>query len=687
MKKIFPAVIALLAIQVAHAQSNIDPQSIDIVRDSFGVPHIYAPTDAAVAYGLAWANAEDDFKTIQQSYCAAKSMLGLYTGKQGATIDYVVHLIQARELVNEKYETDISPAYKAVLQGYCDGINAYARQHRSEVLVKKLFPVTPQDILTYSVLQLFISCGGDKALQRIYAGAVPTLSYLAPGGSNAFAFNSSKTTDGQVYLNINSHQPLEGPVSWYEAHLCSEEGWNILGALFPGAPEILTGCNEYLGWGHTVNNPDKLDMYQLELNPDNKLQYKFDGHWETLEEKTVRLRVKVAGIGIRVKRKIYKSKYGPTVITGRGAFSVRTPALFTIRALEQWYHMNKARNFTEFYSALRMESIPGYNIVYADRYDTIFYISNGLMPLRNKAYNWRSTLPGNTSKTLWSTFYPVTALPQLINPSSGYLFNSNHSPFNASAPQDNIKREDYDATMGYETHDNNRSIRFMNLIEQYGKLSYEDFKRIKYDMQLPVQHLAYQVNTDTLFLLNTEDDEGTDAVIATLKNWDRKAAAGSKGAAMFSIALYYTAGRLQKDWRSVQTLNTGQCREICRYVYDYLVQNFGSTDVTLGDYQLLVRGNKTLPLPGIPDVIASMSSKPWKNGRVKGDQGESYIELVRFTDNGPLIETINCYGASNRPGSAHYDDQMELFVQQRTKKMTLNKDEVYKTAEKIYHPR
>ncbi|WP_448980029.1 penicillin acylase family protein, partial [Klebsiella pneumoniae] len=112
-------------------------------------------------------------------------------------------------------------------------------------------------------------------------------------GSNAFAFNSAKTTDGDVYLDINAHQPLEGPVAFYEAHLCSEEGWNILGANFPGAPSILHGVNENLGWAHTVNNPDKLDVYQLEINPNNKLQYKFDGNWETLEEKSAPLKVKI----------------------------------------------------------------------------------------------------------------------------------------------------------------------------------------------------------------------------------------------------------------------------------------------------------------------------------------------------------------------------------------------------------
>ena len=276
--------------------AQFNANTIDIVRDKYGVPHIFGKTDPEVAYGLAWAHAEDDFTTIQQSLLAGKSMLASYVGKKGASIDYIIHLLRIPELVEEKYETDLSPAFKRVLEGYCAGLNAYAAKHPGEVLLKKAFPMTPKDMVQYSVLQLCVLSGADKALASIFGGTVPLLENYKTAGSNAFAFNSHKTTDGQVYLDINAHQPLEGPVAFYEAHLCSEEGWNIIGANFPGAPSILHGCNEYLGWAHTVNAPDKLDVYQLEINPANKLQYKFDGQWEVLEEKNAPLKVKIAGI-------------------------------------------------------------------------------------------------------------------------------------------------------------------------------------------------------------------------------------------------------------------------------------------------------------------------------------------------------------------------------------------------------
>jgi acyl-homoserine-lactone acylase len=680
MKKSILLLSFSLLVLSLSAQFNIN--KIEIVRDSFGVPHIFAPTDAEVAYGLAWAHAEDDFYTIQQSYMAGKALLGAYKGKEGATIDYIVHLMRIKELVAAKYESDISPAYKRLLEGYAAGFNAYAKAHPKEVLLKKLFPITPKDMLQYSVLQLCVLSGADGTLKSIFGNTVPVLDDMKPGGSNAFAFNSRKTTDGQTYLAINSHQPLEGPVSWYEAHLQSEEGWNIIGANFPGAPTILSGVNEYLGWAHTVNEPDKLDVYQLSINPNNKLQYLFDGQWETLEEKTANLKVKVSGIRIGVKRKVYWSKYGPTVITERGTFSIRMPAQMDIRGLEEWYWLNKAKNFTEFKKALNMMAIPGYNIVYADRYDTIYYLSNGRIPVRDKMYNWRGTLPGNTSKTLWTEIHPLENLPQVLQPSSGFVYNTNHSPFHATEGPDNFKLSDL--TMGYETLENNRSMRFAELIKQYDKVSYEDFKRIKYDGRYP-EKFSFAIDIDSLFMLNASQYPALADLIHQLKQWDRNSDIQNTGATIFAH-INYQIYALARQGKRPAILTTPICISLLENTRKDLMQYFGKTNVPLGDYQKHVRGDKSIPLPGLPDVLTAMYSVTWKNGMVKGNQGESYIELARFTKDGPIIESINTYGASAKKGSPHYTDQMEMFAAQKTKKMSLKKEDAYKNAIRVYHP-
>lgn len=665
-----------------HSQAQINPSKIDIIRDKYGVPHIFGKTDPEVAYGLAWAHAEDDFTTIQQSLLAGKAMLAQYQGKKGASIDYIVHLLRIPELVEERYESDLAPDFKKLLEGYCAGLNAYAAKHPKEVLLKKAFPVTPKDMVQYSVLQLCVLSGADKALAAIFGGTVPLLENYKTQGSNAFAFNSNKTTDGNVYLAINAHQPLEGPVAFYEAHLSSEEGWNILGANFPGAPSILHGVNEHLGWAHTVNEPDKLDVYQLEINPENKTQYKFDGKWEILEERVAHLKVKLAGLKINVKKKAYWSKYGPTIITDRGTFSIRMPAQMDIRGLEQWYRFNKAKNFTEFKAAVNMKAIPGYNIVYADKYDTIYYISNGRIPVRDKNYNWKATLPGNTSATLWNQLHPIEALPQVLQPKSGFVYNTNHSPFHSTEGPENPMVKDI--TMGYETLENNRSKRFEEMLKPLNKVNYEDFKRIKFSRQFP-SNFYFPYNIDTLFMLDETKYTDIADLISNLKSWDKIGNAESIGAGTFFM-ITHTVYDNRAVYLKQKTITENQAVEILRAAKNKMLAGFNRTNLQLGDIQKLVRGNMVLPLPGLPDVLAPMYSIPHKDGMYKGNQGDAYIELVRFTKDGPIIESINVYGASARKDSPHYTDQMEMYVKQQTKKMTLDKATVYQQAAKKYNP-
>ncbi len=679
-KKLLLVCFCLLSLKSLFAQ--FDPTKIDIVRDKYGVPHIFGKTDAEVAYGLAWASAEDDFKTSQQSLMAGKAVLASYKGKEGAQIDYIVHLLRIPELVAEKYDSDLSPDFKKLLEGYCAGMNAYAAKHPKEVLMRKIFPVTPKDMIQYSVLQLCVLSGADKALGSIFKGTIPLLENYKAAGSNAIAMNSRKTADGQVYLDINAHQPLEGPVAFYEAHLCSEEGWNIIGANFPGAPCILHGCNENLGWAHTVNAPDKLDVYQLEINPSNKLQYKYDGNWETLETRTAKLKVKVSGIILPINKKTYWSKYGPTIITERGTFAIRMPAQMDIRGLEQWFRFNKAKNFTEFKAALDMLAIPGYNIMYADRFDTIFYISNGRIPIRDPKFKWNNTLPGNTSATRWTALHPLADLPQVLQPKSGFLYNTNHSPFHATEGTDNAIVKD--PTMGYETNENNRSKRMAELISQHDKISFEDFKRIKFDHQYPSQ-FAFPTNIDSLFLLKpTEHPEIAD-LINQLNSWDKNGSVESVGAGTF-ILIEAAIYKNKSQYFTNKPITAEQAVTIITGVKESMMRDFGRTNLALGDVQKLVRGDKAIPLPGLPDVLAAMYSIPYKNGMLKGNQGDAYIELVRFTKDGPIIESINTYGASAHADSPHYTDQMEMYTKQQTKKMSLDKKTVYANAEKIYHP-
>lgn len=683
MKKGLLLVISILFTITGFSQTKVDPSKIDIVRDSFGVPHIFAKTDAEVAYGLAWAAAEDDFKSMQEVILPAKNLMASVQGKKGAAGDYAFALFRCAAITEEKWNT-LTPAFVKLIEGYVQGLNDYALKHPEEILHKKIFPVTLKEYVSSAVFALTIFNGADQALFRIFNNSEWEAPELDKKGSNSAAVSSSKTSSGESFLLINAHQPNTGPQAFYEAHLCSEVGLNVTGGLLAGGPCILHGVNENLGWAHTVNYCDRIDEYQLEMNPDNLLQYKFDGQWLDLEVKTIKLKIK--GIPLNVKRKIYWSRYGATMKNKQGFFSIRLGANMKIGVLDQWYQMNKAKNFSEFYTAIGRQELSMFNIMYADRYDTIFYISNALMPVRDASlnYNWKKTLPGNTSKTLWTQFRTEKELPQYINPKSGFLFNTNHSPFLATAATDNLRSAVFAKTDGWELYHLNRSVRFLELFPQDQKLDYEKFKKIKFDMQLPAV-MQYPYKLDSMFSMNENEYPALATLITTFRNWDKRGDASSKGAAIFLLTYEHLKKTLQGQASRVITRQ--EAVEAFNYVSNYMETNFGRVDITLGDLQKLVRGDKEWPLGGLPDLLSPQWTEPYANGKLKSIGGDGLIMFVRFAKEGlPKIETINMYGASTKPGNKHFDDQVEMYLQQKTKAMTLDKSEVYKKAERVYHP-
>ena len=684
-----PVILAIvLFIFGLQSSGQIDPNNIEIIRDAYGVPHIYAPTDPEVAYGLAWAHAEDDFQTIQLTMLSGKGMLGLHLGKKGAVIDYVVQLLDCKGVVEREWST-LSEDYKQLIRAYTAGLNSYASSFPEKVLLEGSFPVTVEEVLSAYVLSLAVISGADQVISNLVSGKVDSYSPKEGGGSNAFAFSRSKTNDGNVYLNVNSHQPLEGPSSWYEAHLISDDGWNALGGLFPGAATIFHGTNEHLGWAHTVNYPDKIDVFQLEMHPEKGLKYKFDGEWKGLEQKEVILPVQILfGLKIKVKKTIYRSVYGPVVKNDNGWFAFDLGALHDLKAPEQWYRMNKATTWAEYREALSMVSIPGFNIVYADQEDNIYYLGNAKIPIRNKAFDWSKTLPGNTSESLIDSYHSLEDLPQVLNPKSGYVFNTNNSAFSCTFSADNPDPKDYDLTMGYRQFENNRSVRFMQLMEDRKSLSWDDFLAIKYDGQLPYE-LHYPVDIKVLFELDASRYKKYEELLDILQTWDGQSSFDNLGAAQFVILYDYLKQKYPTSYLdSTKVLTEFQLIDGIAHTYKYLKRNFKRVNIRLGDYQLLVRGDKEIPVNGIPDVITAMYSEPYKNGRVRAVQGESYIMLVRYPEEGlPIIETVNVFGASNQKDSPHYDDQMLLFLNQKRKSMTLDIDTVRKNAESIYHPK
>ncbi|UJP66359.1 penicillin acylase family protein [Mongoliitalea daihaiensis] len=675
--------------QLSYEYSGYDISNIQIARDFYGVPHIFGKSDADVVYGLAWSHAEDDFETIQQTLLAGKAMVGRVFGENGAAVDYFVHLLETREIAANKYETDFSPPFKALVKAYLAAMNDFALAYPERILLPAAFPVSETDIISAYILSLAQMSGADEAVKKIVNGTLEIPEVKDPSaGSNAIAIHPALTDSGEAFLAINSHQPLTGPVAWYEAHLCSEEGWNALGGLFPGGLTIFHGINEHLGWAHTVNYPDKLDVFQLKMHPSKKLHYEVDGEYLVLEEKRVWLKVRLWDfITVPIPKKVWKSIFGPTLVTDQGTFSIKTGSLEIITAPEQWYHMNKAKNFHEFSTAMNQMALPGFNTVYADKYDTIFYVSNALLPVRNPQHDYSKTILGDSKSKLWDSYYPFSALPQQINPTSGYLFNTNHSPFKATDPTSQLDPTNYEPQMGYLLTENNRSIRLAGLLLNQEAMSYETFKAIKFDKTLP-DSLLYELNVNPLFKLDANKYPAIAKSIQALQAWDRSADANSVGAAYFAYIYYFLRDRTTElTLDPKRTLSEEEAILAIESAQTFFLTAFEQFPVTLGEYQKLVRGEQEMPLFGLPDVIAAMRSEPLNEKTRKGEQGESYIMMVRFGEGLPIVETINVYGASNQQDNPHYADQMGLFARQKLKPMILDKDVVLKSAQRIYKPK
>ena len=670
--------------------SQINPKNITIVRDEWGVPHIYGKTDAEVAYGLAWVTGEDDFHTFQEQFLPFRGLSGLSFGKKGAMMDVLVHVIQAKEVIEEKYETDVSPKFKTILEAYAEGINTYAMKHPKEVLNQALFPITPKDILQEYVLGMVLMSNIHQDISKLLNGKLDDLEE-APRGSNAFAVNGSRTVDGKTYLAVNAHQPLEGLLSWKEVHLCSDEGWNMLGGTFPGGVTVFHGTNEHLGWAHTVNHADHSDMYKLRMHPSKKLNYYFDGQLEKLEPYPFKVKIKLFNaIKITKKFRFYKSKYGITFKTKKGFYAMRFPANKDIRAAEQWYKMNKTTNFSEFKAALSMNGISCTNIVYADKEGQIYHVGNGRFPQRNKAYNWKGILPGDTSATLWEeAYYPFDSLVQVFNPKAGFVYNCNHSPFLSTGTAENPQPQNIPATMGYLPPDytNNRSNRLFALQKEHKKMSYTTFKNIKFDRTYS-NPLKATPKLEALFHLPIDQYRDIAPSLIQLKNWDRVADESSKGATIFILAIYHLLEELggQKYLRVGNKLTEAKLVKSLRHAQKYLYKHFKRLDVPLGQLQRHSRGDINLPLAGGPDVLATILSKPEKNGQLRAIAGESYIQFVQYSESGVAIESINAFGTSAKSISDHYTDQMKLYVQQKLKPMTLDKNSIFSNAKYIYHP-
>jgi acyl-homoserine-lactone acylase len=368
------------------------------------------------------------------------------------------------------------------------------------------------------------------------------------------------------------------------------------------------------------------------------------------------------------------------------------PALERVGSSEQWYRMNKAQNFNQFYKAVSMGQTTMFNIVYADRFDTIMYLNNAVMPKRNPNFDYSGVIGLHSDQVLWNTFHPTEDLVQYINPSCGYVFNTNNLPTNATCAAEQHALDDFPKYFGFtkDAGNNNRALRFMDLISWSGEMTFERMKEIKFDQEFRACTKMYE-SIEHLLMLDLSDEPRIAQLQQHIINWDGCADQNSIGAGVYLLvfqtifkALKYNDVQFKTAIEVPQSTYIAALHEAQTHLDKY----FNGQAVPLGELQRHVRADVNLALGGFPDALAANYNQPWQNGRFKPLVADSYTHFVAWTpgDSLPYFETLHPFGASNRIDSPHYTDQMRPYAEQTPKVMTLDRAAILRNATRVYSP-
>ena len=654
-----------------------------IERDYLGVPHVIGDRDVDTAFGFAYAQSEDNWQIIQDSIPFYRGTNAKINGKDAAAVDFLVKWLGIWETIDADYESQLKPETRAWIDAFVDGINYYAALH-PEQTNQSIFPITGQDVVAGYMLRHLLFYGFDASIMELFepqrqrpvsrgpadpgGEAQPIAEGVIignlPVGSNAIAVAAPFTVDRATRLAINSHQPTTGPVAWYEAHIKSNEGLDVMGGLFPSSATIGVGFSKNLGWGATVNKPDLVDIYVLEMDPNDSMRYKLDGEWKTLESRDIDIEVKLLGfLPWTVTEVGLRSVHGPVIQNNHGTYAVRYAGMGEVRQVEQWLAMSKAQNFDQWRDALRMQAFASFNFVYADREGNTMFVHNSLTPKRLPSYDWTQYLPGDDSSLIWQEYIAFDDLPQVINPASGYLHSANQTPFLVSAEADNPNKDDYRIEDGFPTRMTNRAHRGLELLAELDTISEEQFYNLKHDKKYSVNSRAYaylqQAATADLSPIQTAALESYQDAQALITNWDLSTDIKNRGAALGTCVL-------GGEWLSEQKGNSAPkpVDELIRCT-NLLIEKTGRIDPVWGDFNRHVRGDLNIPVGGGPDTLRAVYGRAMDDDPyLTNVAGDGLYYQVSWDAQGELkVRGVHQFGSATLDESSpHYADQAEDYA-------------------------
>jgi acyl-homoserine-lactone acylase len=686
------------AFDAAAARVQAATYDARVIRDAFGVPHIYGQRHADVAFGLAYAHAEDDWATIEETVHQNRGTLALLKGADAAPSDFIMRALGNIDATAAGYDTIVRPTGRAVAEAYAAGLNLWCAENLQSGCARTA-PVVGREIVAGYANRSPFFYGLDKTLLGVIEGDGPPtatkaaraiLHGAAPEvelGSNAIAVAPRRSADGHTRLAVNSHQPFTGPVAWYEARLKSEEGIDLIGGVFPGSPLILHGAGPAMGWAATVNHPDVADVFRLKVDdPKKPTRYRMDGAWKPLKRFPIRFRVKLWGpLSLPVTRTGYRSEHGPAFVTPRGVFAVSYAGDGEIRHIDQYIAMNTAKSVADWRAAqIAFNATPSINYVVADSAGHIGYFWNARMPMREEGFDRTQVLAGDASATLWKGFEPVARLPAVSDPASGYVLSANHSPLLASAPDDNPKAEAFPSSFGLDRLVTNRSLRAQALFGGDASITREEFFAYKMDHRYD-ERANVRTMVDELVAMGDGGDAELRAALELLASWDGAADAGNRAA-----ALAIRTGQVAMGGQIHDPATPEQKLAALRTVMGQLKAAHGRIDPTWGEVSRLRRGTQSWPLNGGPDTLRAIYADGdlAKDGFFTAIAGDTYILMADWAPDGTLrLDSIHQFGAATLDAaSPHFADQAPLFARETYRTPPMALEAVLKEKTRDYRP-
>ena len=671
----------------AQALAVVTPTKNEILWDTYGVPHIYGKDTTAVFYGYGWAQSQSHANTILRLYGEARGRGAEYFGPEyeETTTWLLANGVPDRAKLWYKQQT---PAFRANLDAFAKGINAYAAAHPEAIAadVKQVLPVTGVDVVAHAHrLMNFIYVASPG--KTIGEGDPPE---IADQGSNSWAVSPSKTANGNALLLQNPHLPWgTGYFIYYEAHLTGP-GFEIYGATQVGLPIVRFAFNQQMGITNTVNSMVGATNYKLTLKDGG---YLFDGKVLPFKTQTSTYKVRQAdGSLVEKPLKIRSTVHGPVFDRKDGStVAVRVAGLDRPKMLEQYFDMVTAPNFKAYETAMKRLQVPTFNITYADRDGHIDYAFNGIAPRRSEGdiNFWSGLVPGDTSRYLWTDTHPFEDLPRVTDPVGGFVQNANDPPWVASWPV-TLKPDDFPKYLAPRTPESLRAQSAVQMMAENDKLTLERFK----DLKLSTHALmADRVLPDLIPSALKDKDPEVQAAARLLAAWDRSFTADVRAGLLFEEWAKLFAGPTFAGqagyaipWSQDRPTSTpygikdnAAAVEQLRTAIANTKKKYGAVDRRFGDASRFILDGVDVPGNGGFGNLGAFRVITWSDPDAKGirtpTHGETWVAMIEFSTPVKAYGLMS-YGNSRQPGTTHYSDQLGMLSRDEFRELWLRREQV-----------